>query len=376
MTRWHCSSPPLVTERTPHAVVRHVVVFGRVLREGGLEVGPGRVARRCAASISSTWRGRTTSTGRSARRWSRVARTSRPSIAPSTHGFSACRARGASASSTAAATGRAPQGRRSRPWPRDRRRRARSRRVERRRGAPHARLRDHEPGGVRARALTDPRDRTRAAAPPDTPAAGRPPRIDAGRPRARPSVARHRRRSGDSDVPHPRNRAAQARAAPGRLGLDGGVLACAPALPPRGAGLGPRRRDVRVRHPPDAADVASSATRDPDAALAAAAARVLDWAGGTRIGASLKAYNDEWGKRALTRGAVVVVLSDGCERGDPRSSGTSCARLARQAFAVVWVNPLKGHPDYEPLTAGMSAALPLRRPPAFRARRGESRDAG
>ena len=62
---------------------------------------------------------------------------------------------------------------------------------------------------------------------------------------------------------------------------------------------------------------AELATRDPDAALAAAATRVVDWSGGTRIGASLKAYNDDWGRRALTRGAVVVMLSDGCERGDP-----------------------------------------------------------
>ena len=98
--------------------------------------------------------------------------------------------------------------------------------------------------------------------------------------------------------------------------------------------------------------------RSPEAAFEAAAARVHDWSGGTRIGASLKAYNDEWGRRALTRGAVVVVLSDGCERGDARLVGTEMARLARQAFAVVWVNPLKGHAAYEPLAAGMRAALP------------------
>jgi uncharacterized protein with von Willebrand factor type A (vWA) domain len=101
------------------------------------------------------------------------------------------------------------------------------------------------------------------------------------------------------------------------------------------------------------------ATRDPDAALAAAATRVVDWAGGTRIGASLKAYNDEWGRRALTRGAVVVVLSDGCERGDATLVQEEMRRLARQAYAVVWVNPLKAHPQYEPLAAGMAAALPF-----------------
>jgi uncharacterized protein with von Willebrand factor type A (vWA) domain len=100
------------------------------------------------------------------------------------------------------------------------------------------------------------------------------------------------------------------------------------------------------------------ATRNPEAALEAAAARVVDWSGGTRIGASLKQYNDEWGRRALTRGAVVVILSDGCERGDATLVGQEMQRLARQAFAVVWVNPLKGDPRYEPLAGGMRAAYP------------------
>jgi uncharacterized protein with von Willebrand factor type A (vWA) domain len=98
--------------------------------------------------------------------------------------------------------------------------------------------------------------------------------------------------------------------------------------------------------------------RDPERALAEAARRVVDWSGGTRIGASLKAFNDEWGRRALTRGAVVLVVSDGWEREDASLVGTEMARLARQAYAVVWVNPLKGHPDYQPLAAGMRAALP------------------
>jgi uncharacterized protein len=98
--------------------------------------------------------------------------------------------------------------------------------------------------------------------------------------------------------------------------------------------------------------------RNPETAFEAAAERVQDWSGGTRIGASLKAYNDEWGRRALTRGAVVVILSDGCERGDAALAGREMERLARQAFAVVWVNPLKGHAEYEPLTGGMRAALP------------------
>ena len=99
-------------------------------------------------------------------------------------------------------------------------------------------------------------------------------------------------------------------------------------------------------------------SRDAETAFAAATARVADWSGGTRIGESLKAYNDEWGRRALTRGAVVVILSDGCERGDTALVGREMERLARQAFAVVWVNPLKGHPEYMPQAGGMRAALP------------------
>jgi uncharacterized protein with von Willebrand factor type A (vWA) domain len=98
--------------------------------------------------------------------------------------------------------------------------------------------------------------------------------------------------------------------------------------------------------------------RDPESALEAASERVVDWSGGTRIGESLKAFNDEWGRRALTRGAVVVIVSDGWEREDAVVVGHEMARLQRQAYAVVWVNPLKGHPDYQPLAGGMRAALP------------------
>jgi uncharacterized protein with von Willebrand factor type A (vWA) domain len=99
-------------------------------------------------------------------------------------------------------------------------------------------------------------------------------------------------------------------------------------------------------------------SRDPEQALARAASRVVDWAAGTRIGASLKEFNDVWGRRALTRGAVVLVVSDGWERQDPELVGAQMRRLHRAAYAVVWVNPLKGGTDYQPLGAGMRAALP------------------
>jgi uncharacterized protein with von Willebrand factor type A (vWA) domain len=101
------------------------------------------------------------------------------------------------------------------------------------------------------------------------------------------------------------------------------------------------------------------ATRDPEAALEKASSAVVDWGSGTRIGASLKELNDVYGRRALSRGAVVVIVSDGWERQDPALVGREMARLARAAYAVVWVNPLKGNPDYQPLAGGMRAALPF-----------------
>ena len=103
---------------------------------------------------------------------------------------------------------------------------------------------------------------------------------------------------------------------------------------------------------------ADLATRDPEVALARVTSRVVDWGSGTRIGASLAQFNREYGSRSLSRGAVVVIASDGWERDDPALLGRELARLARSAYAVVWVNPLKGTPGYEPLAQGMRAALP------------------
>ncbi len=99
-------------------------------------------------------------------------------------------------------------------------------------------------------------------------------------------------------------------------------------------------------------------TRDPDAALRAAADRVVDWSGGTRLGEGLQEFNDRWGVRGMARGAVVVILSDGWDRGDPDLLAGEMARLARVAHRIVWVNPLKATPEYAPLARGMAAALP------------------
>jgi uncharacterized protein len=99
-------------------------------------------------------------------------------------------------------------------------------------------------------------------------------------------------------------------------------------------------------------------SRDPDAALTAAGAAVADWSGGTRLGEVLGEFCDRWGVPGMARGAVVVVLSDGWDRGEATHLGAQMARLARVAHRIVWVNPLKASPGYAPLAAGMAAALP------------------
>jgi uncharacterized protein with von Willebrand factor type A (vWA) domain len=103
---------------------------------------------------------------------------------------------------------------------------------------------------------------------------------------------------------------------------------------------------------------AEMAHRDPDRALEEVGGAVPDWRGGTRLGELLKAFLDRWGQRGLARGAVVVVLSDGWERGDATLLGEQMARLSRLAHRVVWANPRKGQTGYQPLAAGMAAALP------------------
>jgi uncharacterized protein with von Willebrand factor type A (vWA) domain len=98
--------------------------------------------------------------------------------------------------------------------------------------------------------------------------------------------------------------------------------------------------------------------RDPDEAMRATSAAIPDWSGGTRLGDLLAEFLDRWGQRGMARGAVVVILSDGWERGDETHLGAQMARLHRLAHRVVWANPLKARPGYAPLAAGMAAALP------------------
>ena len=99
-------------------------------------------------------------------------------------------------------------------------------------------------------------------------------------------------------------------------------------------------------------------TKDPDRALREIGHLVEDWEGGTRIGASLKELVDGWSQRASIRGSVAVICSDGLERGEPDVLREQMAKLRRLVHKIVWVNPLKGSPHYEPLARGMAAALP------------------
>ena len=99
-------------------------------------------------------------------------------------------------------------------------------------------------------------------------------------------------------------------------------------------------------------------SRDPDRAMEATSQRVADWSGGTRLGEGLRRFNDEWGVRGMARGAIVVILSDGWDRGDPEILARQMERLHLVAYKIVWVNPLKVTPGYAPLARGMAAALP------------------
>jgi hypothetical protein len=93
-------------------------------------------------------------------------------------------------------------------------------------------------------------------------------------------------------------------------------------------------------------------------AAAAIQAHVPDWGGGTRIGDAIRAFNVRWARRVRGRGPVVLLISDGWDRGDPVVLAREMARLARSCRRLIWLNPLIGSPGYEPLTRGMQAALP------------------
>jgi uncharacterized protein with von Willebrand factor type A (vWA) domain len=95
-----------------------------------------------------------------------------------------------------------------------------------------------------------------------------------------------------------------------------------------------------------------------DDAVRAVSRAVPDWSGGTRIGASLQEFHRRWGRRVLTRGPVALLVSDGWDRGEPDVLATEVARLQRSCHRLIWLNPLIGTQDYQPLTRGLVAALP------------------
>jgi uncharacterized protein with von Willebrand factor type A (vWA) domain len=100
------------------------------------------------------------------------------------------------------------------------------------------------------------------------------------------------------------------------------------------------------------------AARNPERAMRRAAAAAPDWSSGTRIGDALRAFNDRHGRRGMARGAVVVILSDGWERGEPELVGREMERLSRLAYRIVWVNPRVSAGGFAPRVGGMAAALP------------------
>ncbi|HUE28455.1 MAG TPA: VWA domain-containing protein [Solirubrobacteraceae bacterium] len=99
-------------------------------------------------------------------------------------------------------------------------------------------------------------------------------------------------------------------------------------------------------------------SRNPERAIRNAAAAAPDWSSGTRIGDALKAFNDRHGRRGLARGAVIVIISDGWERGDPSIVSREMERLRRLAYRIVWVNPRAAAEEFAPRAGGMAAALP------------------
>ena len=112
------------------------------------------------------------------------------------------------------------------------------------------------------------------------------------------------------------------------------------------------------------------AGRDPDVALGKVTAAVSDWSGGTRIGASLREFNRDWARRTLRSSGIVIIVSDGWDRGDPSLVRAEMARLQRSCHRLIWLDPLAGTEYYQPLAGGMAAAYPVHRRPRRRPRPG------
>jgi uncharacterized protein with von Willebrand factor type A (vWA) domain len=344
------------------ALTRHIVTFGRVLREAGLEIGPGRIADalRGMDHVDITDQEQVFF----ALRTTLVAR--REDLETFDRAFDAWFLRRA---------GRGPQRREVDP----RSLHKDAKRVRRDpRGTREATPAEGEPDSIGHSAHEILREKDFAAMSPDELATAR--RLIADMATTRPNrrshrLERHRRgrildmrglardslaTGGDPVARRFRRRAESPRKLVVLCDVSGSMEAYSRALllylhavVRSGRGVEVFAFGTRLTHLTN-----ELKTRDPEQALHRAAERVVDWASGTRIGASLERYNDVWGRRALTRGAVVLIASDGWERQDHELVGREMERLHRAAYAVVWVNPVKGSPDYQPLAAGMRAALP------------------
>ena len=98
--------------------------------------------------------------------------------------------------------------------------------------------------------------------------------------------------------------------------------------------------------------------RDPGAAITEVSEAVTDWSTGTKIGDSIGTFNREWSRRVCRGGPIVLIISDGWERGDPKVLAEEMARLKRSVHRVIWLNPIAGRANYVPATRGMKAVLP------------------
>ena len=340
-----------------------------LLRAPGLDVHTGRMLDVIEAlQHVDTARRATRSTTRAARCSSIATRTCRSSTARSTpSGATSCNGDATIADSSRPAAERGPAtqtdaaagaGRRSAIAARWRGDEAIGN-VERRRAAlPHKDFAEFTPRKTLAAARRARAARMDAGRAPHAPlGAGRGP---AHRPAAR--AARSLRTGGDVvTLPRARRRrAAAARAALRRQRLDGALLAHAPALRARARPAPSPRRGVPVLDPPDARHHASCATARLDEAVRCRARAVPDWSGGTRIGERCARFTSDGARRVLHGGPVVLLISDGWDRGDPIVLREQMSRrLQRSCHRLIWLNPLIGTLDYAPLTRGLQAALPF-----------------
>ena len=186
---------------------------------------------------------------------------------------------------------------------------------------------------------------------------GRGSRIDLRR-----ALARSLRTGGeitDAADAAPAHPAAADRAAVRRQRLDGALHAHAAAVRAHAVARHARCRSVSVRDAADAHHDGAARRRSRMRRWPRCRGRSSDWSGGTRIGEALRSFHQRWRRRTLHGSSVVILISDGWDRGDPQLLRDEIARLQRSCHRLIWLNPLIGTVDYAPLTRGLQAALPF-----------------